>query len=120
MKLLFKTIHSINKIMVIEKLKSWNLITLVLSIILWLTFYLGPIFMIALGILNIITSIKIYQKNKIVIKVYWSLVVLNLYFMYKVFYSDNIDFDMEKIIITMIISPYILSFFLTYILNKTY
>lgn len=120
MKLSLKINQILNKILVLERLKRWNITMLFLSMILWLTFYLGPLFMIMLGILNIITSIKIYQKNKNMIKLYWTLVVLNMLLMYYIMFSENLSLDFGNVALTMILLPYILSIFFNYILSKTY
>ena len=95
-----------------RNLKTWNFTLLILSIIVWLTFYLGPLFMILLGILNLYTSFKIYTKKNYFIQVYWILATLNLFLicfqMYKGFFNTSIEF----FIIVVIIFPYILSIYL--------
>lgn len=79
----------------------------------WFTFYLGPIFMFLLAILNIYTSIKIYKKNiKFYIIPYWILAIINLLMIFFIMQNGFIIFPTEYFITVVIISPYILSIYL--------
>lgn len=103
-----------------DRLKSWNRIVLLTSVLLWATFYLGVVFMYVLALLNIITSIKIYNKNKIAIIIYWILASVNLYFIYDILYSHQSNSNLDNSIFMLIIMPYILAIYLNYVLHKTH
>ncbi len=101
-----------------NNLKRNNPLFLGLSVLLWLTFWLGPFFMIVLGLYNIYSSIKIYQKLKTPVIIYWILAAINLVFMWLTFeyeIFESLSFWFYSVII---FAPYLLSLFLIYIINK--
>lgn len=95
-----------------RNLKVWNFTMLILSIIVWLTFYLGPLFMILLGILNLYTSFKIYTKKNYFIQAYWILAAINLFLIYFQMHKGVFNTSTEFFIIVVFILPYILSIYL--------
>lgn len=101
-----------------NNLKTYNPLVLLLSVLLWLTFWLGPIFMIALGIYNIYSSIKIYSKLKTQVIIYWILVAINLVLMLLTFKFEIFEFFSFGFISVVIVAPYLLSIYLIYLINK--
>lgn len=95
-----------------KNLRVWNFTMLILSIIVWITLYLGPLFMILLGILNLYTSFKIYTKKNYFIQAYWILATLNLFLIFFQIYKGLFNTSTEFFIIVVIIFPYLLSIYL--------
>jgi hypothetical protein len=101
-----------------NNLKTYNPLLLLLSVLLWLTFWLGPIFMITLGVYNIYSSIKIYSKLKTQVIVYWILVAINLVLMFLTFKFEIIELLSFEFFSVVIVAPYLLSIYLIYLINK--
>lgn len=89
-----------------------------LSVLLWFTFWLGPIFMIALGVYNLYSSIKIYSKLKTQVIVYWILVGINLVLMFLTFKFEIFEYFSFGFFSVIIVTPYLLSIYLIYLINK--
>ncbi len=101
-----------------NNLKRNNPLFLILSVLLWLTFWLGPFCMILLGLYNIYSSIKIYKKLKTPVIIYWILVAINLIFMlltFKFEIFESLSFEFYSIVI---FTPYLLSLYLIILINK--
>lgn len=101
-----------------NNLKRNNPLFLGLSVLLWLTFWLGPVFMVSLGIYNIYSSIKIYKKLKIQVLIYWILALLNVVTIFLIFKFEIIDYFSFGFFSVVIFTPYVLSIYLIYLINK--
>ena len=101
-----------------NNLKTYNPLLLMLSVLLWLTFYLGPIFIIALAVYNLYSSFKIYKKLKTLVIIYWILVAINLILMLLIFKFEIIELLSFEFFSVVIVAPYLLSIYLIYLINK--
>ncbi len=101
-----------------NNLKTYNPLLLLLSVVLWLTFWLGPVFMIALGVYNIYSSIKIYKKLKKQVIIYWILVAINLLLMLLTFEFELFEYFSFGFFSVLIFTPYLLSSYLIYLINR--
>lgn len=101
-----------------NNLKTYNPLLLILSVLIWLTIYLGVFFMIALGVYNIYSSIKIYDKQKKQVIIYWILVAINLVLMFLTFKFEIFEFFSFGFFSVLIFIPYLLSSYLIYLINR--
>jgi len=101
-----------------NNLKTNNPLLLGLSVLLWLTFWLGPVFMVVLGLYNIYSSIKIYKKLKTPVIIYWILAFINLALIYLTFDFEIFEYFSFGFFSVLIFTPYILSIYLIYLINR--